>query len=107
MTEVCRLILMCPDLETARRLAAALLDARLVACANIYPEIESHYVWQGERVSAPEIPLVLKSRPEHILEIESMVVDLHPYDVPPLVSQTLDMTTVAYADWVAEVTKAP
>ena len=31
-----------PDMKTARKLSAAALKARLVACANIIPKIESH-----------------------------------------------------------------
>lgn len=106
-SDVARLLLNCPDLDTARTIAAALLDAELIACANIYPPIESHYVWQGERVSEPEIPLVMKTRSAHIPAIEAQVDKLHPYDVPPLVAQTLDYTTQGYGDWVAEVTKQP
>ena len=37
-----------PDLKTARKLARAALAARLVACANLIPRIESHYWWQGK-----------------------------------------------------------
>ena len=37
-----------PDLKTARVLAKAALSARLIACANLIPKIESHYRWQGQ-----------------------------------------------------------
>ena len=37
-----------PDLKTARALAKAALTARLIACANLVPKIESHYWWQGK-----------------------------------------------------------
>ena len=37
-----------PDLKTARALAKAALSARLIACANLVPKIESHYRWQGK-----------------------------------------------------------
>ena len=32
-----------PDLKTGRKLARAALAARLVACANLVPSVESHY----------------------------------------------------------------
>jgi periplasmic divalent cation tolerance protein len=103
MTPV-RILLNCPDRETARALAASLLDAGLVACANIYAEIESHYVWQGARQVESEVPLALKSRADLLPEIEQMVRELHPYDVPPLVAQRLDFAHRPFADWVAEMT---
>jgi periplasmic divalent cation tolerance protein len=102
---VTRLLVHCPDRETARSLAAALLDARLVACANIYGEIESHYVWQGTREAETEIPLALKTRSELIPAVAAMVERLHPYDVPPIVAQRLDFVHAPYADWVAEMTE--
>jgi len=102
--EITRLLVHCPDRETARALAAALLDARLVACANIYGEIESHYVWQGTREAGTEIPLALKTRAELIPAVCAMVAELHPYDVPPIVAQRLDAVYPPYAAWVAEMT---
>ena len=39
-----------PDLRTARRLARAALTARLTACANLLPQIESHYWWRENRI---------------------------------------------------------
>ena len=50
-----------PDLKTARMLAKAALSARLIACANLVPKIESHYWWQGKMESGAEVLLVLKT----------------------------------------------
>ena len=102
---VVRLLLNCPDIETARRIAADLLDRRLVACANIYPQIESHYVWQGRREAEPEVPLALKTRADLVEAVEKRVLALHPYDVPPLVGQSLDFVHAPYAAWVDEMTE--
>lgn len=102
-----RCLLNCPDLDTARRIAAALLDARLVACANIYAPVESHYVWQGERHTETEIPLALKTRAELLPAIAAKLRELHPYEVPPLVAQHLNFVHAPYADWLEEMTDAP
>lgn len=102
-----RLLLNCPDAETARAVAAALLDARLVACANIYAPIESHYVWAGERQVETEVPLALKTRAELIPQIAARLAGLHPYDVPPLVELPLGFVHPPFADWIAEMTVAP
>ena len=61
----------CPDLAMARAIAADLLDARLVAAANIHAEIESHYVWQDTRIAAREVPLVLNTRLAVVPQIEA------------------------------------
>ena len=49
-----------PDRETARAIAGALLDERLVACANIIGPIESHFVWQGEMQTSEEYGVLFK-----------------------------------------------
>ena len=49
-----------PDIELARRLAKAALEAKLVACANIVPAIESHYWWEGKLESSDEVLIVFK-----------------------------------------------
>jgi uncharacterized protein involved in tolerance to divalent cations len=51
-----------PDLKTARALAKAALSARLIACANLVPKIESHYRWQGKIESSAEVLLILKTQ---------------------------------------------
>ncbi|MEM1428862.1 MAG: divalent-cation tolerance protein CutA [Pseudomonadota bacterium] len=99
-----RLLVNCPNAAVATELAEALLEARLVACANIYPEITSHYVWQGARQVETEVPLLLKTRPSLVPEVEAMVVRLHPYDVPPLVEMPLGFVHAAYDAWVEEMT---
>ena len=44
-----------PDLKAARALAKAALSARLIACANLVPKIESHCRWQGKIESSAEV----------------------------------------------------
>ena len=55
-----------PDLEVARRLAREALEARLIACANLMPQLESHYWWQGKLESSSEVVLVMKIGRAHV-----------------------------------------
>jgi periplasmic divalent cation tolerance protein len=71
-----------PDLKTARRLARAALEAKLIACANLIPKIESHYWWQGKVESGAEVLLVLKTRKARVAALERLIVAEHPYDTP-------------------------
>jgi uncharacterized protein involved in tolerance to divalent cations len=51
-----------PDVETARRIARELVEARLAACVQIGAPVESLYHWQGRIETATEIPLAIKTR---------------------------------------------
>jgi uncharacterized protein involved in tolerance to divalent cations len=53
----------CPDADHARRIADRLVEARLAACANIYPPIESVYRWRERIERAREPTSSTRSRP--------------------------------------------
>ncbi len=97
----------CPSLETADAITEALLDAQLIACANLYPPIESAYVWDGAIERAEEHPLLLKTRAELGDAVEEAVRALHPYDVPPILRSNIDGANADYLAWVYAVTGAP
>jgi periplasmic divalent cation tolerance protein len=89
-----------PDAKTARRLAQAALAARLIACANLLPRIESHYWWQGKIESGAEVLLVLKTTTARLAALEKLIVAEHPYDTPEFLVLPISRGTKRYLDWV-------
>ena len=90
-----------PDLKTARTLAKAALSARLIACANLIPKIESHYRWQGKVESGAEVLLILKTQKSKLAALERLVLARHPYDTPEFVVLPLSAGNKRYLDWLA------
>ena len=74
-----------PDLKTARKLARAAVEARLAACANLVPAIESHYRWQGKLQRSNEVLLLFKTTRPRLAGLEKLIVSLHPYDTPEFI----------------------
>ena len=91
-----------PDLKTARALARAALGARLIACANLIPQIESHYRWQGKIESGSEVLLVLKTQKAKLPALEKLILAKHPYDTPELLILPLSAGNNRYLDWLAK-----
>ncbi|MGO8929094.1 MAG: divalent-cation tolerance protein CutA [Limisphaerales bacterium] len=91
-----------PDVKTARKLARAALEARLVACANLVPKIESHYWWQGKIESGAEALLVLKTTSSRLAALEKFIVAKHPYDTPEFLVLPISRGSKRYLDWVAQ-----
>src|ERR1035438_4362021 len=91
-----------PDLKTARALAKAALSARLIACANLVPKIESHYRWQGKIESSAEVLLILKTRKSKLVALEKLVLAKHPYDTPEFLVMPLSAGNKKYLDWLAQ-----
>jgi periplasmic divalent cation tolerance protein len=94
-----------PDLKTARALAKAALSARLIACANLVPKIESHYRWQGKIESSAEVLLVLKTQKSKLAALEKLVLAKHPYDTPEFLVLPVSAGNKKYLDWLAAATK--
>ncbi|HEY1716686.1 MAG TPA: divalent-cation tolerance protein CutA [Verrucomicrobiae bacterium] len=90
-----------PDLKTARALAKAALQARLIACANLIPKIESHYRWQGKIESSAEVLIILKTQKSKLPALEKLILANHPYATPEFLVLPLSAGNKKYLDWLA------
>ena len=90
-----------PDLKVARALAKAALSAKLVACANLVPKIESHYWWQGKLESSAEVLIIFKTTRAKLAALEKLVVAKHPYDTPEFIAFPLADGNAKYLKWLA------
>lgn len=94
-----------PNIEVARKLAQDALRARLVACANIVPKIESHYWWQGKVESGAEVLIVFKTTRSKLAPFEKFVLANHPYDTPEFIVLPIDAGNERYLDWISASVK--
>jgi len=97
----------CPDRETAAAIAEALVERRLAACANIYPEIESIYRWKGNVERAREVPLLVKTRPAFFAAVESVARAMHPDETPAIHGVEAAAVTEDYLAWAHSETATP
>lgn len=107
MTEALLVLTNCPDLETADRIALALVENGLAACVNRLAPVESTYRWQGAIERATEHPLLIKTTRERYGELEQAIRALHPYEVPEVIAVPIAAGLAAYLRWIGEVTQPP
>lgn len=89
-----------PNLKTARRLASLALEARLVACANLIPSVESHYRWQGKIERGTEVLMILKTTAKCVGKLEKLIIAEHPYNTPEFIILDLRAGNRRYLDWL-------
>lgn len=96
-----------PDRDAALGLARALVGRRLAACVNVLAGCTSVYRWQGDVEEAAEVPVLVKTRAARYPELEALIRELHPYELPEIVAVPVVRGLPEYLDWVAEETAIP
>ncbi len=89
-----------PDAATARAIANQLLAEKLIACANLFPVIESVFEWEGEASSATEAAALFKTTAEQLDALVARLGELHPYDIPAIVAWRCDAAHPATLEWL-------
>jgi len=84
----------------AEKMATALLEKRLIACAQIAGPVSSSYWWQGEIVFCEEYLLAMKSDESLYNELEQFVKKSHPYDTPEIIATVITHLSEDYRQWL-------
>jgi periplasmic divalent cation tolerance protein len=71
-----------PDLDTGLSIGEALVRAKLVACANVWPGMRSVYSWKGAVERGEEAVGLLKTRVGLKEEVAAALLVQHPYETP-------------------------
>lgn len=90
-----------PTLAAAEEVARALVEARLVACANILPGMVSLYRWEGRTERSEEAVMILKTTAARAEAVVEAVRERHPYDLPAILVLPLEGGLAAYLAWIA------
>jgi len=87
--------------DEANSIASELVSRRLAACVNILGPVSSVYHWEGEVENAEEFLLLIKSTETMFIPIQDAIRELHSYQVPELISFTVESGLDSYLDWIA------
>lgn len=92
----------CADGDEARRIVSALLEARLIACANIMPPHTALYRWEGKVAEGRECGVIMKGRSDMADRIGEMVRGMHGYGCPCLVALPIQGGLGPFLQWIGE-----
>lgn len=103
--DVFRVVLVtAPNADVGREIARTVLEARVAACVNIVPQVESHYWWEGKIETETEVLLVMKTKSARINQLEDVVIAAHPYDTPEFVALKIHEGAGKYLKWISDST---
>ena len=85
--------------------AHALVEARLAACVNVLPGMDSVYRWEGKVEHDRERQLIIKTSRGCLVPLWERVRELHSYEVPEFIVLPIVDGNDAYLRWVGESTR--
>jgi periplasmic divalent cation tolerance protein len=103
LTDKFVVLVMCASAAEARRIARAVVNARLAACVNILPgAVTSIYRWKGKVETARERLILIKTSRNRLARLRAAVERLHSYDVPEFIALPIVAGLPKYLGWLEE-----
>jgi periplasmic divalent cation tolerance protein len=94
----------CPTEELAHQIAQSLVEKSLAACVFVGAAGTSYYRWEEKLQKATEWPLWIKTKSSLFVEITQEICQLHPYEVPQILSMSIENALPAYLSWLDKET---
>ncbi len=95
----------CPDVDSADRIAHALVGEQLAACVTRLDGARSTYRWQGQVTTDAELQLLVKTTASRVDAAIARIVALHPYELPECIAVESRAGLPAYLDWIRAQTR--
>jgi len=95
-----------PNDDCAKEIAETLIKKQLAACVNILSPCLSIYRWEDKIERSTEVPIMIKTNQNQYAEIEKIILKLHPYELPEIITLNVNGGLPSYLQWVgAQINK--
>ncbi len=91
--------------EEAKELGRGLVEARLVACANVIPNMIPIFWWEGRVQEDSEAILLAKTRDALVDRVIEFVQQEHSYDCPAVLALPIQAGHKPFLQWIDEETE--
>ncbi|MHB8412967.1 MAG: divalent-cation tolerance protein CutA [Candidatus Acidiferrales bacterium] len=103
MTDKIVVMVTCGSRAEARKIARAVVEARLGACANVMASpVQSIYRWKGKVETAREVLVLMKSTRKRFSALEREIRRMHSYETPEIIALPIAGGSKAYLRWIEE-----
>jgi periplasmic divalent cation tolerance protein len=94
------------DMDEAERVATAVVEARLAACANIFAPHKAVFHWDGAVQRAEEVAAIFKVTDEGYAALEAEIKARHSYECPCIVAWPIKRGYGPFLEWIEQETGA-
>lgn len=92
-----------PNLKIAKKIIHGLVTKKFAACGNIF-KVSSLYVWKGKIEKSPEYGAFIKTKKTNYKKVEDYIKKNHPYELPEIISWTIERGLPLYLNWIEKET---
>ena len=92
-----------PKMRVAKKIVNGLIGNKLVACGNLF-KLSSIYIWRGKIEQCPEYGALIKTTKKNYKKVERFIKKNHPYEVPEIISWTIERGLEEYLSWINKET---
>ncbi len=108
-TAACLVLVTCPNMEEAQKIATHIVTKKLAACVNLLGKdspLQSVYWWEGQVQQASEILLLIKTRLDRLQTLEQEIRTLHSYQIFEFIALPIQAGSQDYLSWVSQESSA-
>nr|WP_244953435.1 divalent-cation tolerance protein CutA [Wolbachia pipientis] len=80
-----------------------MLNEKLIVCVNIFPEVNSLYLWEGKISNSCEVVAIMKSRNDQVDKIVEKIEAMHSYDQPAIAVVPIEKANKPFTNWANSV----
>lgn len=88
------------SVEEATKIADTLVHAKLAACVQVLPEMQSIYLWKGEVERAREVLMIAKTTMNKFEALQSQLRAIHSYETPEIIALPIVAGAEDYLKWL-------
>ena len=102
----CLIYTTCGSKQEARDIGGRRVAAGLVACVNIFDQMNSIYMWEGRLQDDQEVVMIAKTTKERVETVMEKIRSVHSYDCPCILSLPISDGNPPFLAWIAEQVRA-
>ncbi|WP_265034671.1 MULTISPECIES: divalent-cation tolerance protein CutA [unclassified Wolbachia] len=91
------------NFEEAKTVSEELLNEKLIVCVNIFPEVNSLYLWEGKISNSCEVVAIMKSKNDQVDKIVEKIEAMHSYDQPAIAVMSIEKANKSFTNWANSV----